>query len=47
MNYIDLKNELVQWIKDWFEENGPGCNAVRPIFCNEKMVVDDDLNTIY
>jgi NAD+ synthase len=28
MNYTDLKNELVQWIKDWFEKNGPGCNAV-------------------
>ena len=28
MDYTDLKNELVQWIKDWFEKNGPGCNAV-------------------
>ena len=23
-----VKDELVQWIRDWFEENGPGCNAV-------------------
>jgi len=23
-----VKNDLVQWIRDWFEENGPGCNAV-------------------
>ena len=23
-----LKNQIVQWIRDWFEENGPGCNAV-------------------
>ena len=23
-----LKNKLVQWIKDWFNENGPDCNAV-------------------
>lgn len=28
MDYTDLKNEIVQWIKDWFEKNGPGCNAV-------------------
>lgn len=27
-NFNVLKNELVQWIKDWFNENGPGCNAV-------------------
>lgn len=23
-----VKNELVQWIKDWFYVNGKGCNAV-------------------
>ena len=23
-----VKNEIVQWIRDWFEENGPGCNAI-------------------
>ena len=23
-----VKDELIQWIRDWFEENGPGCNAV-------------------
>lgn len=23
-----VKDQVVQWIKDWFEENGPGCNAV-------------------
>lgn len=23
-----VKDEIVQWIRDWFEENGPGCNAV-------------------
>jgi len=23
-----VKNECVQWIRDFFEENGPGCNAV-------------------
>ena len=22
------KDACVQWIRDWFEENGPGCNAV-------------------
>ena len=27
-NAIKIKNELVQWIRDWFKENGPGCNAV-------------------
>lgn len=23
-----VKEDLVQWIRDWFEENGPGCNAI-------------------
>lgn len=23
-----IKNDIIQWIRDWFEENGPGCNAV-------------------
>ena len=23
-----VKDELVRWIRDWFEENGKGCNAV-------------------
>lgn len=25
---IKVKNDCVQWIRDWFAENGPGCNAV-------------------
>lgn len=25
---VKVKNDCVQWIKDWFEENGKGCNAV-------------------
>lgn len=25
---VKVKNDCVQWIRDWFEENGPGCNAV-------------------
>ena len=27
-NVEKVTQELVQWIKDWFEENGKGCNAV-------------------
>lgn len=27
-NAKKVKDELVQWIRDWFEENGPGRNAV-------------------
>ena len=23
-----VKNEVVQWIRDWFEKNGKDCNAV-------------------
>ena len=23
-----VKGQVVQWIRDWFEQNGPGCNAV-------------------
>ena len=23
-----VKNDIVKWIRDWFEENGPGCNGV-------------------
>ncbi len=26
--FKELKNEIVQWIRDWFEQNGPGCNAI-------------------
>ena len=25
---VKVKNDCVKWIKDWFEENGPQCNAV-------------------
>ena len=25
---VKVKNNCVQWIRDWFEENGPGCNAI-------------------
>lgn len=24
----EVKDACVQWIRDWFQENGPGCNAV-------------------
>lgn len=27
-NSKKVKDDLVQWVRDWFEENGPGCNAV-------------------
>ena len=27
-NPIVVKDQVVQWIRDWFEKNGPGCNAV-------------------
>lgn len=23
-----VKNEIVKWIRDWFQENGPTCNAI-------------------
>ena len=25
---IKVKNDIVAWIRNWFEENGPGCNAI-------------------
>ena len=25
---VKVKNDCVQWIRDWFEVNGKGCNAV-------------------
>lgn len=25
---LKVKNEIVEWIRDWFEANGKGCNAV-------------------
>lgn len=28
MDIAKLTNDCIQWIKDWFEENGPNCNAV-------------------
>ena len=27
-NAKKVKNEIVQWIRDWFEQNGPDCSAV-------------------
>ena len=27
-NATKAKNDCVAWIRDWFEHNGPGCNAV-------------------
>jgi len=27
-NAVQVKEEIIQWIRDWFEENGKGCNAV-------------------
>ena len=27
-NAKQVKDDLVQWIRDWFENNGPGCNAI-------------------
>lgn len=27
-NALEVKNKCVQWIRDWFEENGKDCNAV-------------------
>ena len=27
-NAKKIKDEIVQWIRDWFDKNGPGCNAV-------------------
>ncbi len=27
-NAKEMKDRCVQWIRDWFEENGSGCNAV-------------------
>ena len=27
-NAVKVKNECVEWIRAFFEENGPGCNAV-------------------
>ena len=28
LNAKEVKNRVVQWIRDWFEVNGKGCNAV-------------------
>ena len=27
-NALEVKDNIVQWIKDWFKENGKDCNAV-------------------
>lgn len=27
-NALDVKNQCVEWIKTFFDENGPGCNAI-------------------
>lgn len=28
MNGLKLKNDCVAWVHGWFDQNGPGCNAV-------------------
>ena len=28
MDYIELKGQCIQWIRDWYERNGKGCRAV-------------------
>ena len=28
INAKEVKDQVVQWIRDWFDLNGPGCNAV-------------------
>lgn len=25
---VKVKNDCIQWIRNWFEDNGPGCNAI-------------------
>ena len=25
---VKVKDQLVEWIRNWFKENGDGCNAV-------------------
>lgn len=27
-NALEIKNRLVEWIRNWFEKNGKGCNAI-------------------
>ena len=27
-NAKEVKDQVVQWIREWFEQNGPGCNAI-------------------
>ena len=27
-NALEMKDRIVEWIRNWFEENGKGCNAV-------------------
>ena len=38
-NPMEVKDLAVQWIRDWFEENGPGCNAVLGISGGKDRVV--------
>lgn len=28
MDYSELKDKCVEWVRNWFEKNGPGCSAV-------------------
>ena len=39
-NAKQVKDQVVQWIKDWFEENGKGCNAILGV-SGGKAVFDD------
>ena len=25
---VKVKDQIVNWIRNWFDQNGPGCNAI-------------------
>ena len=25
---VKVKDQIVDWIRNWFDQNGPGCNAI-------------------
>ena len=37
-NAFDVKNQCVEWIRSFFDENGPGCNAILRYKCGTTAV---------
>ena len=38
-NPYEAKDDIIKWIRDWFESNGNDCNAVIGISCGKDSTI--------